>query len=125
MSITYAYPRGRKEPPIMMEDVPLGADDVLLHLREGDEPYMLITQDGTWMHVLACVINQMLTRPHLFNLCLEDWVVSLRNNPKRLQMFESVLRECGVPLPLRGVRLLPSASQNNPTATKGKTDDQT
>ncbi len=125
MSITYAYPRpGRKGTPLLMEDVALGDDDVLLHLREGDEPYMLITADGTWMHVLACVIDRMLRRPHLFNLCLEDWVVSLRDDPVRLRMFASVLREHGVTLPLGGVRL-PSASHNTLTATKGTDDDLT
>jgi hypothetical protein len=107
-----------------MEDVALGADDVLLHLREDDEPYMLITADGTWMHVLACVIDRMLRRPHLFNLCLEDWVISLRDDPDRLRMFASVLRAHGVTPPLSGVRL-PSASHNNPTTTKGKNDDPT
>ncbi|GAO98808.1 hypothetical protein Cva_01477 [Caedimonas varicaedens] len=114
----YTYPGCGRIPPVQMEDVPLGEGDVLLHLREGDELYMLITADGTWMHVVACVIDQMLRRPHLFNLCLEDWVVSLRDDPVRLQVFASTLRAHGVTPPLSGARL-PKLSQNNPTTPKG------
>jgi hypothetical protein len=92
MAITYLYPGiNRNAPPIKMEDVPLGAEDVLLHIRS-DEPYMLINQDGSWPHVVACVLSYVMQRQDMFDICLQSWMRELLKQPERWEMFREVLQ---------------------------------
>lgn len=106
----YRYPHVNKmAPPMMMEDVTLGDDDVLLHIRS-DEPYMLIQKDGTWPHVMACVLAYVMQRQELFDLCLQSWMRELLKHPERWEMFKAVLRE----------RVAFSAQNEKSTVTKGR-----
>jgi hypothetical protein len=100
MSVTYLYPGiNRKTPPIKMEDVPLGAEDTLLHIRSHEPPYMLINQDGSWPHVVACVLAYVMQRQDMFDICLQSWIRELMKDPKRWEMFKPVLRERANVLP--------------------------
>ena len=100
MSVTYLYPGiNHKTPPIKMEDVPLGAEDTLLHIRSHEPPYMLINQDGSWPHVVACVLAYVMERQDMFDICLQSWMRELMKDPQRWEMFKPVLRARGNTLP--------------------------
>jgi hypothetical protein len=92
----YTYPGCGRIPPVQMEDVPLGEGDVLLHLREGDEPYMLITQDGSWEHVVACVLAYVMQRQDMFDICLQSWLGEMLKQPDRWEMFKKTLAQRGL-----------------------------
>jgi len=97
MAVTYLYPGiNHKTPPIKMEDVPLGAEDTLLHIRSDEAPYMLINQDGSWPHVVACVLAYVMQRQDMFDICLQSWMGELLKDPQRWEMFVPVLRERAV-----------------------------
>jgi hypothetical protein len=109
MKSKYRVPHvNKKAPPLIMEDVPLGDDDVLLHIRS-DEPYMLIQKDGTWPHVIACVLAYVMQRQDIFDICLQAWMREAMNQPDRWEMFKAVLRE----------RIALSAQNKKSTLTKG------
>ena len=120
MSVTYFYPGiNHKTPPIKMEDVPLGSEDVLLHIRS-DEPYMLINQDGSWPHVIACVLAYVMQRQDIFDICLQSWMGELLKDPQRWEMFKPVLRERVNSLPANRTQNAYKRSQSD----KGNRDDK-
>jgi len=93
MSVTYFYPgNNRHAPPLKMEDVTLGDEDVLFHIRP-EEPYMLINQDGSWPHVMACVMAYVMQRQDMFDICLQAWMREILKQPDRWEMFKPALRE--------------------------------
>lgn len=85
-----------QNPPVQMEDVPLGEGDVLLHLREGNAPYMLLTQDGSWAHLVACVLAYVMQCQDMFDVCLQSSVQESLKQPERFEMFRKTLRERGI-----------------------------
>ena len=92
--ITYMYPGlGHKMPPVKMEDVPLTEDDVLFHLRTNDEPYMLVMEQGSWTHLVGCVLSYVMQRQDMFNICLQSYVRELLKQPERFEIFKKTLRK--------------------------------
>ena len=86
------YPGLGKIPPVWMEELVLGKEDVLFHLSD-DEPVMIIQKDGSWNHLLGCVLAYVLHRRHVFDQCLQAY---LREIPQeRREIFMPVLRERG------------------------------
>jgi len=94
MTTYITYPGLGKIPPVIMEEVALTKEDVLFHLRTEDEPYMIVSEEGSWTHLLGCVLAYVLQKDHIFNACLESYVMELsRTNQEKLNLFMPVLRK--------------------------------
>ena len=94
MTTYITYPGLGKIPPVIMEEVALTKEDVLFHLRTEDEPYMIVSEEGSWTHLLGCVLAYVLQKNHIFNACLESYVRELsRTNQEKLNLFMPVLRK--------------------------------
>ena len=88
------YPGIGKIPPVTTDTLALGKDDVLLHLRTDDEPYMLVIKTGSWTHLNGCVLAHVLQQQDIFQACLESY---LKDLPKeRRDLFMPVLKEHGI-----------------------------
>ncbi|GAO97663.1 hypothetical protein Cva_00299 [Caedimonas varicaedens] len=74
------------------EELILGTEDILLHLSD-DEPVMMIQKEGSWNHLLGCVLAYVLERQDLFDSCLEAYLLDSSQGEREL--FLSVLRERG------------------------------
>jgi len=94
MKRSFKYPGVGKLLPVTTEEVALTKDDVLLHLRTDDEPYMLIIKTGSWTHLNGCVLAHVLQRQDIFQACLESY---LKDLPKeRRDLFMPILKEHGI-----------------------------
>lgn len=94
MTTYITYPGLGKIPPVTMEEVALTKEDVLFHLRTEDEPYMIVSEEGSWTHLLGCVLAYVLQKDHIFSACLESYVMELsRMNQEKLNLFMPVLRK--------------------------------
>lgn len=87
------YPKFLKRPPQVLEEVDLGKDGVLFLLRTDDEPYMFISENGSWTHLMGCVLAYVLQQSHIFDSCLNAYLLELRQHPEKLKVFLPVLRE--------------------------------
>jgi hypothetical protein len=77
----------------VIEEVVLGKEDVLFHLRTDDEPYMIISQDGSWTHLLGCVLAYVLQQSYVLDSCMNAYLLELGKNPEKLKMFLPILQE--------------------------------
>lgn len=89
------YPKFWKREPQMIEEIVLGKDDVLFHLRTNDEPYMIISESGSWTHLVGCVLAYVLQQSHIFDSCANAYLLELGKCPEKLKLFLPVLRERG------------------------------
>ena len=93
MTTYITYPGFGKIPPVIMEEVALTKDDVLFHLRTEDEPYMIISESGSWTHLVGCVLAYVLQQSHIFDSCTNAYLLELAKDPQKLNLFLPVLRE--------------------------------
>ena len=91
--ITYTHPSCGKASPVKMESVPLTKDDVLFHLRTDDAPYMIVSEAGSWTHLLGCVLAYVLQRQDMFDICLQAYLRDLAKDPERFDVFRKTLRK--------------------------------
>lgn len=87
------FPGFGKIPPQIMEEVALTKDDVLLHLRTDDDPYMIILEEGTWTHLVGCVLAYVLQQSHIFDACVNSYLLELSKDQEKFNLFKPILKE--------------------------------